>query len=161
MTGRNAGMTPSIQTVQAPKRTRATVLKDRVKVRLALDEAGPLIAEVLKENDIEIPGADWSRVFPHWLIATVDDNVIGCVMVLPAKPIGFCEFLHVKPSAGFKFKALAVRKLIMAAIATIYHGGSSYVAGMVDGKNQKFYGVLTKMGFVVCAPGATMIKRLR
>lgn len=83
------------------KRTRAQVLRDRIEIRLATNECGPLIAEVLKSNDIELPGADFSRVFPHWLIAC-DKNapkgqeIIGCIMVLPSKPFGFLEFLFTR-----------------------------------------------------------------
>ena len=149
------------QVGSAVKKTRAQVLRDKVVIRLATDEAGPLIAEVLKENGIEFPGADWSKVFPNWLIATEGDEVIGCLQVLPAKPVTWCEFLFVKPSAGFKTRAIAIRKLIAAGMSTAFHGGATHVAGMVDGKNHKFYGVLTKLNFVAVSPHMAMLKRLK
>lgn len=148
-------------TAPAEKKTRAQVLREKVVIRLALDETGPLIAGILKENGIELPGADWNHVFPHWLIACDGDEVIGCLLVLPAKPVGFCEFLHVKPGAGFKMRAIAIRKLVAAGIATVYHGNASYVAAIVDGKNQKFYDVLTKIGGHAISAGAVVGKRLK
>jgi len=152
----------TVQTQTSPvKRTRADVYRERVQIRLATDEAGPLIAEVLRENNIEIPGTDWSKVFPHWLIATVDDSVIGCMMVMPGKPFGHGGFLCVRPSAGFKMRAIAIRKLVHQAVATCHYYGSSYVIGMVDGRNQKFYDVLTKMGFTAISPHMAMMKRIK
>lgn len=143
-----------------PRKTRAEILRERVQIRLALDEAGPLIAEVLKENGIEIPGADWNRVFPHWLIACDGDQVIGCVQVMPAKPIGYCEFLFAKPSVSFKLRAIAIRKLILQGIATVHLGGASYCACTVDTKNQKFLGVLERMNCSKVHDGMVMVKRL-
>ena len=148
-----------LQTAPA-KRTRAQVMRDKVVIRLALDETGPRIAEILKENDIVLPHADWSKVFPHWLIATVDDDVVGCLQVMPAKPVGWCEFLFVKPSAPFKIRAIAIRKLIISGMATIKAGGCAYVAGMVDTRNKKFSDVLTKLNFLRGSDHMMMIKRL-
>jgi hypothetical protein len=91
-----------------------------VEIRLAVNDAGPAIAAVLKANGIELEHADWSKVFPHWLIATVDDDVIGCCQVLPAKPVGYVEFLFVMPSAPFKVRAIAIRKLIIQSMATLH-----------------------------------------
>lgn len=154
-------MEQTVSQGKAEHKTRAQVLRDKVVIRLATDEAGPLIAGVLKANGIEIPGADWSKVFPHWLIATVDDEVIGCLQVLPAKPVTWCEFLYVKPSAGFKMRAIAIRKLIAAGMSTASYAGATHVAGMVDGRNQKFYDVLVRLNFVAVAPHMAMLKRLK
>jgi hypothetical protein len=143
------------------KRTRADALRDKVQIRLAVDTAGPLIAEVLKENGVELPGADWSKgVFPSWLIATVDDNVIGCIQVLPAKPVGYCECLFVKPSAPFKLRAIAIRKLIIQGMATLYVNGSAYVGCTPSVSNKKFIDVMMKLNFVKVSDNIMLAKRL-
>ena len=144
-----------------PKRTRASVLRDKVVVRLALDGMGVEIASILKANGVELPGADWSRVFPHWLIATVDDEVIGCLMVLPAKPIAYCECLFVKPGVSFKLRAIAVRKLILQGISTAFYNGSSYVACNVDFGNEKFENVLEKLNVLRMSERTLFVKRLK
>ena len=136
-------METALQTSPA-KRTRATVLKDKVKVRLALDSAGPLIAEVLKENNIEIPGASWDHVFPNWLVATVGDDVIGCIQVMPAKPVGWLEFLFTKKSAPYKFRVIAFRKLLEQGAGTLQMAGCSYVLGTVEPGNKAFMDILAK-----------------
>ena len=147
-------------TVESPHKTRAEVYRDMVDIRLAGPDSGEHIALILKENEIDLE-CDWSRVSANWLIACVDDEVIGCVQVLPATPVAWCEFLLVKPSAPFKIRAIAIRKLMQQAIATAHVLGATYVAGMVHGKNQKFYDVLTKMGCTAVAPHMAMLKRLK
>ena len=130
---------------ERPRKTRAQVMRDRVQVRLAVgDEAGPLIAEILKENGIELPGTEWSGPLPHWLIACDNDEVIGCLQVMPAKPVSHCEFLCVKPSISFKLRAIAIRKLMLQGLATAYHAGASYVACNVSASNKQFLGVVEK-----------------
>lgn len=136
------------------------MLRDKVEIRLALDSAGPLIAELLKENDVELPDCDWSKVYPNWLIATVEEEVIGCCMVMVGRPIGFVEMFFVKPSAPFKFRAIAVRKLCIQAMNTLYHAGCQYVGGYLHMDNRKFGDVLQKMRFQHLAKAELYLKRL-
>lgn len=143
------------------KRSRAQVLRDKVAIRLATDETGPKIAEVLKSNDIELPDADWSKVFPNWLIATVDDDVIGCIMVMPAKPFGFLEFLFTKKTAPYKLRIIAFRKLAQQGVATLQLAGSSWVLGTVEPGNKAFLQILDNHGVIHAYDAKLMAKRLR
>jgi hypothetical protein len=140
--------------------TRAQVIRDMVEVRLAVNEAGPQIAEVLKANGIELQHADWSKVFPHWLIACVDEHVIGCCQVVPSKPVGYIEFLHTHPEAPFKLRAIALRKMGFQGIATLRMSGAQYVGATVKTKNKQFRKVLEKMQFVKVSETDVMAKRL-
>lgn len=142
------------------KRTRAEVYRDKVKIRLALDETGPQILGILEANGVLLSDADFSKVFPHWLIATDGDEVIGCVMVLPAKPFGFVEFLLVKPSASFKLRAIALRKLCLQAFATLQVYGSAMAISVVDPSNKKFADILRKLGMVNGVSSELMVRRL-
>jgi hypothetical protein len=142
-----------------PTRTRAQILRDKVEVRLAVNEAGPQIEALLKANGINIE-ADWSRVFPHWIIACVDDIVIGTCQVLHAKPVGYVEFLVVHPEAPFKLRAIALRKLMYQSINSLYAFGAQYVGGVVAQKNRKFADVIEKMGFVKTFPCDLYVKRV-
>jgi hypothetical protein len=142
------------------KPNRAQILRDSVEIRLAVNEAGPLIAEVLLENGITLPGVDWKRVFPHWLIATVEDEVIGCCQVAISKPVGYLEFLFVRKSAPFKVRAIAIRKLLIQGMSTLHTAGCQYVGGVVAAKNVKFAHVLEGLNFVKSFPADVHVKRL-
>ena len=140
--------------------SRSQILRDSVVVRLATAQAGPMIAELLKENGIELNGADWSKVSPHWLIATVEESVIGCCQVVVSKPIGYMEFLLVKPSVSFKLRAIALRKLAIQGMSTLYYGGAQYVAGMVAVKDQKFLDVIEKLNVLPLYTAHLVCKRI-
>lgn len=147
--------------VSTTTRTRAQVVRDMVEIRLADNEAGPAIAAVLKENGIELTQADWSKVFPHWLIATVDEDVIGCCQLAISQPVGYVEFMFVRPSAPFKLRAIALRKLMLQSIVTIKTAGCSYVGGVVAQSNRKFSDVIKKLGFAKAFPAEMYAKRLK
>lgn len=149
----------SVHKVSRPSRSQ--ILRDSVEIRLAVDSAGPIIADLLKENGIELPGADWSKVFPNWLLACVGDDAIGCLQVMPSKPIAYCEMLCVSAKASFKLRAIAIRKLILQGIATAYHGGASYVACNIDDGNFKFENVIEKLNVRKMCGRTLYMKRLR
>lgn len=143
-----------------PARSRAQALRDKVEIRLAVNEAGPIIEEILRLNGIEL-AADWDNVCPHWLIACVDDDVIGCVQVAVSKPVGYLEFMFVKPDVNFKLRAIAIRKLLIQGFATLHLAGCNYVGGVVGQDNKKFSDVIKKLGFVKTFPADVYVKRLR
>lgn len=149
-----------LQTVtEKPSKSRAQVLRDKVVIRLATNSAGPAIAAVLKENGIDLPGVKWDDVMPHWLIATQDDDVIGCCQVLVAKPFGFVDFLFVRPSVKFKVRAIAIRKLMLQGIRTLEVAGCSYAGAFVSEKNRKLADVVGKIATPV-GKSELMVKRL-
>lgn len=144
------------------KRTRAQVYRERIQIRLAVDEAGPLIAEVLKENNIEFPGADWdSGISPHWVIACEADKVIGCVQIIPAKPFGWLEFLYTSKSAPYKSRVIAFRKLGEHGLALLKLAGCSCALGTVEPGNKGFLAILKKYNAIHVADVALMARRLK
>lgn len=148
------------QTNTSEKRYSPRNLRDTIKVRLATDAAGPEIAELLKANGHEIPLADWSKISPHWLIATTGDQIIGCVQVMPSLPVGYADWLYVLPTLKFKTRAIAIHKLIYAAIATVKMHGAAYIVCLTDKSNAKFAGVLSKMNFIPVSENTRVVKRL-
>jgi hypothetical protein len=135
-------------------------MRDKVQIRLAVDGAGMKIAEVLRENGITFE-ADWSKVYPHWLIATVDEKVIGCCQVVPSLPVGYIEFLFVRPGAPFKLRAIAIKKLMGQAFTTLHLAGSQYAGATLDQRNVKFAGVVEKIHAVKTIAADVYIRRLQ
>lgn len=154
-------MNQELQQQTQPAKSRAQVTRDMVEIRLAVNEAGPAIAAVLKENGIELKDADWSKVFPHWLIATVGDDVVGCCQVIPSKPVGYVEFLFIRPSINFKLKAIAIRKLMVQSLSTLRLADCAYVGATVSQANRKFSDVIKKIDFVKAFPADLYVKRMK
>lgn len=150
-----------LNTAPAEKPSRAKAIRDMVEIRLAVNAAGPAIAAVLKENGIELKDADWSKVFPHWLIATVGDDVVGCCQVIPSKPVGYVEFLFIRPSINFKLRAIAIRKLMVQSLSTLRLADCAYVGATVSQANRKFSDVIKKIDFVKAFPSDLYVKRMK
>lgn len=142
------------------QRSRAQAIRDMVEIRLAVNAAGPAIAEVLKENGIILEHADWTNIAPCWLIATVEDDVIGCVQIVVSKPVGYMEFLFVRKSAPFKLRAIAIRKLLIQGFGTLRMAGCAYVGATVAQSNKKFLDVIAKLNSNKAFSGDLYVKRL-
>ena len=153
-------MTPLIHKARPAAKSRSQILRDSVEIRLAVNETGPAIEAILRLNGVELPGATWGKVFPHWLLATHGDEVIGCCQVVHSKPVGYIEFLMVHPEVPFKLRAIALRKLLYQSMNSIYAYGAQYVGGVVAKENRKFAEVIDKMGFVKTFPADVFVKRI-
>src|SRR5688572_5290081 len=71
----------------------------RPKIRLANDTEGHIICNILGRADEHVPDdLDWSRVWPHWLIASYKGVDCGVINVLPGRPLGYIGSLAVLPS---------------------------------------------------------------
>lgn len=149
-----------LATATVTVRSRAQAIRDMVEIRLASNAMGPVIADILKENGIELLGAKWDNVSPHWLIATVDDEVIGCLQLIVSKPVGYLEFLYVRKAAPFKLKAIAIRKLMIQGMGTLTLAGCQYVGSAISKRNQKFADVIEKLNVTKLQPGDMYLKRL-
>lgn len=152
-------MTPALQTEAFAAPPKAPC--ERVEIRLALDAMGPQIASVLGDNGIFLEHADWAKVYPSWLIATVGDEVIGCLQVVYSKPVGYLEFLQVRPSASRRARAQAIHKLLAQGFATLQMGGCQYVSAAVSQKNHGFAAIVErKLNAAKMQPCDIYLKRL-
>ncbi len=70
----------------------------RPLVRMATNEEGEDIRYVLESNQELHPDLDWSRVYPHWLVAVHHGIICGCVHILFGSPWGAIDSLTVLPS---------------------------------------------------------------
>lgn len=143
------------------KKSRAEVYRESVRLRIAGNEDGPKIETLFKMNNVVFPLANWETVTPHWLVATVDDDVIGCLLVVTARPVGLLEFLLVKPTVKFKLRAIAMQKLALLGATTLREYGCAYLSCVVVADNKPFFDVLKKYGFMEAAPATVMVKRLK
>lgn len=128
-------------------------------INFATNEEGPLIGELLKSNGFTIE-MDWSDISPSWLVAKEGEKIIGCVQVLPGKPIGRAEMLAVIPDLSSAKRANIAWRLIVATNAVFKLGGSQYATMMVLFENKQFKRLLKKRGAWTIGQGNIMIARI-
>jgi hypothetical protein len=130
-----------------------------IKVRMAHPDEGPVIGELegMKFANWEM---DWSEIDPGWLVAEMDGRIVGAIQVSPGKPFGRLESMAVAKDLGSKERAVAVRDLCYAALATLRTAGCQAAIGMVQTQQPGFKQVAEHRGCFSFAEGDMMIKRL-
>lgn len=142
------------------KRTRAELIRASVQLRIAANEDGSKIEALFKLNNVVFPVANWETVSPHWLVADCGGQVLGCLLVVMARPIGVLEFVLLDPTAKFKLRVIAMQNLAIAGATTLREYGCSYLSCVVPGENKAFMDVLKKYNFQPTTGATVLVKRL-
>ncbi len=72
-------------------------MRIRPELRRALDSDAPDIQHILKTNGLLPDGFAFARVEPNWWVAEYHQEIVGCIQVLPGRPLGHVGFLGVLP----------------------------------------------------------------
>ena len=131
-----------------------------ITIRLAQPHEGPLVGELfVRFGGPDWGWADWSDVYPYWLIGDVDNTPKGVMMVNPGKSFGRMEFLAVDPTLPQSTKAILCRDLSYAGIATCQRLGSQSVLSNIDSSDKQWKAIAEKRGWVITGSGDYMMKR--
>lgn len=131
-----------------------------IEVRLAQNENGDDIHGLLHSSGVLIEGLDWHDIYPHWLVAEMDGNIVGCFQVCLGKPIGFVEFLATEKSLGHRDRANVVKALFEQALAALKSYGTQMASGSIPFELKAYKRVVKRRGGVVLYSGNTFVKRL-
>jgi len=133
-----------------------------VVVRVAKNEAGGEIVKLLIANKVpaQMTYCNWGDIFPYWLIATIDDEVVGCIQTVPGKPYGYLDFLYVKPGVTIKVRAVAVKKLLLTGAAQLRALGCEYALGFVENSLKPYKQVLRNNGVMIGPQGNCIVKKV-
>lgn len=134
---------------------------DEITVSIAVDEEGEEIGRLARANNFEFDGwdIDWSSVFPSWLVAKWNGEIVGALQVLPGRPIGRMEFMSIDPDQPLRVRAIAVRKLLNAGLFTLNHHGCEGAAGTIPYDLVGYKEVLENMGGMSINEGWIMLGR--
>ena len=130
-------------------------------IRMALDVDGKVISQLVKENGFQqTEGIDWSHVYPYWLVAEQNGEIIGCIQVRISVPIGGLEMLSVKQDLDHTIKSLVVKSLLLGGSSTLKQAGASLAAGVVPFEMKSYKKLLKRRGCVSISVGNIMARRL-
>ncbi len=130
-----------------------------MNIRLATNDDGGRIQELLTEGGFTVEGLDWSDIEPYWLVAE-EEQIIGCIQIILAKPVGWLEFLGLEPSLGKKRKARAMKALVSHGAALLKGFGAQLAMGTVPEDLESYLTVLRHRGAVVTSRAVIVAKRL-
>lgn len=130
---------------------------DRVTVRLAANSDGERIKDLITATQITIEGADWSDIYPYWLVAELHGTVVGCLNVALSKPIGRLDLLAVDKSLKPHARGRAVRALILQGMATLKADGAVATLSVVPFELHAYKRILKKHFKAVVAGQGNMV----
>ena len=135
--------------------------RTKITVRLAQADEGPLVGALVKRyGGPTWDWLDWSQAGPFWLLGLVDEEPRGCIMVNPGRPFGHIEILCVDPTLPHRDKAVLVRDLGYAAIATCKAYGCSAVLAGAEWMDEAWLKVMQRRGWHERAYGTFLVKKV-
>ena len=134
-----------------------------IKARMATDKDAPAISALAEMDGFRFEGIeiDWSEIWPYWIVAEHEEEVIGAVQTCPSKPIGRIELLFLDPWLSRSERAIAVRLLIDVAESLLRQQGSQLSAGTIADENPEFLTIAENRGWVNVGRGDVVMRRLR
>ncbi len=131
-----------------------------IVIRLADNSEGHIVEKLTNENGFTLEGLDWTTIFPYWLVAVNENEIIGTIQVSQSRPVGRLELLSIKPNIDHRLRALTVKRLLLAGCASLKEGGAQMSMGMIPFEMKSYKKLLKKRGSIIVSNGNLMAKRL-
>jgi hypothetical protein len=130
----------------------------KVPVRFAHDGQAMQIAQMVHTCHVGIPRCEWKKIYPYWMVAEHDGEMVGCVQLCYSSPIARLEFMSFVPGLAFKTRAIAVKGMLMMAARTLKKTeGVTAVAGTLDFAQKSFRDILKDEGCRVALSGQVLV----
>jgi hypothetical protein len=129
-----------------------------VRVRFARDSEGSCIAQMVHSSHEGVPNVSWTKLYPSWIVAEHDQELVGCVQVCYGVPIGRLEFLSFVPNLAFRTRALAVRALLGLGSLSLLNAGATAIAGTVGFDQRSFKEILKANGCAIATSGNVFVR---
>jgi len=135
----------------------------RAQVVAGRNEDGGRIKELVMNSGFApetIDFLDWSDIEPYWLVARLENGIVGCIQWAIAKPIGRIEYLSTEEDLAHIQRARVVKALLETSLSVLTQAGCQLASGTVPFGYKSYARLLKKRGAVKQAQGNVFIKRL-
>lgn len=140
-----------------PRRSRA-----RIRVALAAPSDYDDVVGLLRasgHHDIA-QALDPVRLYPFWVVATVDKTVAACFHLSPGNPMIFVEFMCIDSDLAPRERARLIKRLEGQATATAVTMGASMVCLFIPFEMKQWKKIVKKRGYESEGVGNWMVRRL-
>ena len=132
-------------------------MRPRTHISIALNSEGPAIKDLCIQAGFE----DYTKlafddIYPYWLVAKLENKIVGAIQTLPGRPIGRLESLCYEPGLSDIDRTRVMRDLVSTGLATLKMGNATMASGMVLFHDKAFKRFLKKRGGFVLASGNIM-----
>lgn len=146
--------------MSVPHEIRLARAMRHTKARFAHDAEGNAIAQMVHTCHDQIPNVSWQKIAPYWIVAEHEGEIVGCLNVCYAVPIGRLEWMSFIPGLPYKTRALSVKALMALGQIALKQTGSSAVVGNLSFEQKSFRDILQSEGCNRMMAGVTMGKSL-
>ena len=131
-----------------------------IHIRYATDDDAPHLAELAAANGYTVEGVEWKDIYPFWLAAERDGEIVGALNLIAAKPIGWLEMLMLGEGVGRHARGRIVKALVERGCALLAGFGANVAMGSVPDELRSYITVLEHRGGVVTNRSVMVAKRL-
>ena len=120
------------------------------------------IMRLCQQMDYDLPynDIDWEGSFPYWIVARINEDIVGCLQVVPSRPMGYAEFMALDEALEPMPKARVFKALETQARAVMQLCGSSMMGCMITFPFKNFKKLLKRRGYDVVASGNMLATRI-
>lgn len=137
-------------------------MKAELTLQLAQPAHAPAIRKLIKVDQMEgLEHLDWSNLGGQWLVVLKgEEKVVGCIQVLPGRPIGRVDFMVLDDSLSHRERAEATSMLIEQVTMLLRMAGVGAMISVVPDDPDGWPVVLERRGWAPVGDGMMMIRRL-
>lgn len=129
-------------------------------VRLAEDKDGEAVRRLVEKQHGVLETLKWDRIAPYWLVAEINGEIVGALQTCPSRPVGRLEMLSLDKRLIHAARAVTVKALAYAGMATIRGHGAEQVQMFVPEDLSDYRGILESRGAQVLDTRHMLGKRL-
>ncbi|MGD9648770.1 MAG: hypothetical protein AB7U73_23870 [Pirellulales bacterium] len=130
-------------------------------IAIAQPQHGQDIRRLIRCEQVEgLEELDWENLGGQWIVILKAGAVVGCIQVLPGKPIARAEFMVLDDSLSNRERAEATSMLIQHVTMLLRMAGCGAMISVVADDVAGWPVVLERRGWVPMIDGTMMIRRL-
>lgn len=132
-------------------------MRPRVHISIASNLEGPVIKDLcIQAGYGEYYGLAFDDIYPYWLVAKMDGEIVGAIQTLPGRPVGRLESLCYVSDLSDIDRTRVMGHLVSTGLAAVKMDRASMASGMVLFKDRAFKRFLKKRGGRVIGSGNIM-----
>ena len=138
---------------------------DGTRYRMCRKDEGPRIGAFLErchDPNVEPHGVelDWSKPPQGWLLAESGGEIVGCVALATALPVGFAENMMVDPGYDGMTRGRIISRLTDIAHAALKDAGACALVYLVPDQHTSWKDALVRRGAKVATRGEVLVRGL-
>lgn len=130
-------------------------------IQIAQPEHAAAIRRLIRVEEVDgLEDLDWTNLGGQWLVVLKGDAVVGCIQVLPGRPIARAEFMALDEALTHRERCEATSMLIQQVTMLLRMAGCGAMISVVADDVAGWPVVLERRGWTPMVDGTMMIRRL-